>query len=328
MRIGQLPFAGVEHTVAMRGGILSMEKTLIAGSGPAGLTAAIYAARADLTPVVVEGTVPGGQLTVSADVENYPGFVDPVSGFELMDRFRKQAERLGARFLPGNIAAVERIPDGYRVRTESDTIDSQTLIVATGAEARRLPIPSEPKFYGHGVSGCATCDGAFFRNQRVLVVGGGNTAIGDAVFLTRFATKVTVVHRRNYFRAAAAEIHRAKAHPKIEWLIPWVVDEIFGEQVVQGAVLRNAETGEKRRIPCDGVFVAIGHDPKTQVFRDIVETDEHGFIRAKPGSTETSAPGLFACGDVRDTTYKQAVVAAGQGCMAAMDAERYLGLKE
>lgn len=305
-----------------------MENTVIAGSGPAGLTAAIYAARADLAPVLIEGQAPGGQLVVSAEVENYPGFTEAISGMELMQRFRQQAERFGTRFVSGNVLKAERTSDGFRVQTDDETFETQTLIIATGAEARRLPIPTEEKFYGRGVSGCATCDGAFYRDREVLVVGGGNTAMEDAVFLTKFASKVTIVHRREYLRAAPVEVNKARNNPKIHWAIPWVVDEVLGEDLVTGAVLRNAETDERRQIKCDGVFVAIGHDPKTEVFRDLVELDDNGFITTKPGTSETATPGVFACGDVRDPVYKQAVLAAGHGCMAALDVERYLGLRE
>lgn len=301
-----------------------MEKTVIAGSGPAGLTAAIYAARADLSPLVVEGSVPGGQLIVSVDVENYPGFVEAITGAELMQKFRAQAERFGARFTQGDVTSVEKTAGGFRLTAGDAVIETKTLIIATGAEARRLTIPTEKEFYGRGVSGCATCDGAFYRNKEVIVVGGGNTAVEDAVFLTRFASRVTIVHRRDYLRATPAEVSRARSNTKIEWLIPWTVEEIYGSRFVEGAVLKNAETGETRRFPCDGIFVAIGHDPKTEVFRDLVEVDENGFIVAAPGGTATSTPGVFACGDVRDPVYKQAVLAAGHGCMAALDAQRYL----
>lgn len=305
-----------------------MEKVVIAGSGPAGLTAAIYTARAQLNPLVLEGPVPGGQLIVSHEVENYPGFPDAVSGMELMDLFRKQAERFGSRFRTEPVQEVRESDGILEISAGSERIETRALIIATGAEARRLPIPTEPKFYGKGVSGCATCDGAFFRGKDALVVGGGNTAMEDAVFLTRFANKVTIVHRREYLRAAPIEVDKAKKNPKIKWMIPRVVEEILGDNTVTGAVLKNPETGEKHEVRCDGIFVAIGHDPQTAVLKEMVETDENGFIRVEPGSTKTSMPGVFACGDVRDPVYKQAVVAAGHGCMAAMDAQRYLESKE
>ena len=301
-----------------------MENVVIVGTGPAGLTAAIYAARAELKPLVVEGTTPGGQLVVSHEVENYPGFPEGLSGIELMELFKKQAERFGAGFLTGDVTAVKAVEGGYRLDRGTEPIETRTVIVATGALARRLPIPSEPKFYGKGVSGCATCDGAFFRDRDVIVVGGGNTAMEDAIFLTRFAKSVTIVHRREYLRAAPIEVEKAKKNPKIQWMIPWVVEEITGEQLVTGATLRNKETGETRHLDCDGIFVAIGHDPQTELFRQLVNCDDRGFVQVEAGSTRTSAPGIFACGDVADPVYKQAVVAAGTGCMAALDAQKYL----
>ena len=305
-----------------------MKEIVIAGTGPAGLSAAIYAARAARAPIVVEGFEPGGQLMVSHEVENYPGFPETQTGGELMERFRKQAERFGAEFVTGEITAVDKIEGGYALTTQNGVIETRAIIVATGALARRLPIPSEPVFYGKGISGCATCDGAFFRDSDVLVVGGGNTAMEDALFLTRFAKTVTIVHRRDYFRASAVEVEKAKNNPKINWLIPWTIEEVTGEHTVSGAVLKNTETGETKTISCDGIFVAIGHDPKTELFRHLVECDENNFIKTLPGSTRTSAPGIFACGDVCDPVYKQAVVAAGTGCMAALDAQHYLEQKE
>lgn len=301
-----------------------MEKVVVVGTGPAGLSAAIYAARADLKPLVIEGSSPGGQLVVSPEVENYPGVPNTVSGMELMESFKTQAERFGARFLTGDITAVKATDGCYALQRCSETIEARTVIIATGALSRRLTIPSEPRFYGKGISGCATCDGAFFRDRHVLVVGGGNTAMEDAVFLTRFAKTVTIVHRREYLRAAPIEVEKARSNPKIEWLIPWVIEEVQGDQLVSGAVLRNTKTGETRRVACDGIFVAIGHDPKTELFRALVECDEHGFVKVESCSTRTSASGIFACGDVCDPVYKQAVVAAGTGCMAALDAQKYL----
>ena len=301
-----------------------MENVVIVGTGPAGLSAAIYAARADLKPLVIEGTTPGGQLVVSPEIENYPGFPVAMSGMELMELFKKQAERFGAGFLTGDIVAVKAREGGYVLDRGAETIETRTVIIATGALARRLPIPSEPRFYGRGVSGCATCDGAFFRDRDVIVVGGGNTAMEDAVFLTRFAKSVTIVHRREYLRAAPIEVKKARDNPKIKWMIPWVVEEIAGDTVVTGAKLQNTKTGEIRHLACDGIFVAVGHDPKTELFRHLVDCDEHGFVKVGPGSARTTAPGVFACGDVCDPVYKQAVVAAGTGCMAALDAQKYL----
>jgi len=305
-----------------------MENLVIAGSGPAGLTAAIYAARAELNPLLLEGPTPGGQLIVSYEVGNYPGFEEPLSGMELMARFRKQAERFGARFRSSTVDHVAKGGHLFKVKAGDEIVETRALVIATGAEARRLPIPSEKKYYGKGVSGCATCDGFFYRDKKVIVVGGGNTAMEDAVFLTRFASKVTIVHRREYLRADPIEVDKARNSPKIEWMIPWIVEEILGKDFVTGARLKNTESGEKREIECDGIFVAIGHDPKTEAFRDVVEVDDEGFIIVQPGSTKTSTPGVFACGDVCDREYKQAVVAAGQGCMAAMEAQRYLGIRE
>jgi len=301
-----------------------MENVIIAGSGPAGLTAAIYTARSGLDPLVLEGFAPGGQLVVSHEVENYPGFSEPVSGMELMDRFRKQAEKFGARFKRELVESVEKRNDIIEVSARAGKIETKALIIATGAEAKRLSVSTEPKFYGRGVSGCAICDGVFFRDKDILVVGGGDTAMQDAVFLTRFVRKVTIVHRRDYLRAATVEVEKAKINPRIEWLIPWIVEEIIGDKTVTGAILKNPETGENRRIQCAGIFVAIGHDPKTEAFKNLVETNKDGFIQVEAGSTKTLTPGVFACGDVRDPFYKQAVVAAGYGCMAAMDAEQYI----
>lgn len=301
-----------------------MENVVIVGTGPGGLSAAIYTARADLQPLVIEGSTPGGQLVVSPEVENYPGFPAAMSGMELMELFKKQAEQFGAGFLTGDVTAVNAVDGGYVLHRGAEPIETRTVIIATGALARRLPSRNEAKFYGKGISGCATCDGAFFRDKDVIVVGGGNTAMEDAIFLTRFAKTVTIVHRREYLRAAPIEVEKARSNPKIKWMIPWIVDEVTGDQFVTGAKLRNAETDETRQIACDGIFVAIGHDPKTELFNGLVDCDEHGFVKVQAWSTRTSAPGIFACGDVCDPTYKQAVVAAGTGCMAALDAQKYL----
>jgi thioredoxin reductase (NADPH) len=306
-----------------------MEKVVIAGTGPAGLTAAIYTARANLNPLVLEGPAPGGQLIVSYEVENYPGFPDTISGADLMQRFRDQAERFGARLQLSSVLKATKEGDVIKIETDHGVIETETLIVATGAEARRLPLESEPQFYGKGVSGCATCDGAFFREQDVLVVGGGNTAMEDAMFLTKFAKKVTIVHRRDYFRASAIEVDKCKANDKIDWLIPWAIEEVLGDMSgVTGAILKNGDTGETKEVACHGIFVAIGHDPKTEPFAELVTRDDDGFIIAEAGTTLTSTPGVFACGDVRDPQYKQAVLAAGHGCMAAIDVEKFLGQRE
>ncbi|MBT3261614.1 thioredoxin-disulfide reductase [bacterium] len=301
-----------------------MENVIIAGSGPAGLTAAIYTARSGLKPLVLSGFIPGGQLTVSEAVANYPGFFEPISGQELMTRFRKQAERFGVRFKAKAIKNVTKTENALEVDMGSEKIETKALIIATGAQARRLQIPSEPKFYGRGISGCAVCDGSFFCDKHVLVIGGGDKAMQDAVLLTKFANKVTIVHRRDYLRASAIEIEKAKNNSKIEWLIPWIVQKILGKDTVAGVILKNTETEDVRELNCEGIFVAIGHDPKTEAFKDLVKIDENGFILVEPGSTRTSMSGIFACGDVCDPVYKQAAVAVGQGCMAALDLEKYL----
>jgi thioredoxin reductase (NADPH) len=301
-----------------------MHNVVIIGSGCAGYAAAIYAARADLSPVVYQGSTPGGQLVVSYEVENYPGFAETQTGQELVDRFRAQAERFGAQVVSQEVEGLERKGTTFELRTSGGAFEAKAVIAATGAVARRMPIETEPKFYGKGVSGCATCDGAFFRDKDVLVVGGGNTAMEDAQFMTRFAKTVTVVHRRDYFRAAAIEVEKTRKLEKVQWLIPYVVEEIHGDQTVSGAVLRNTETDETKTVECQGIFVAIGHDPQTELFAQYVDIDEHGYIKVAEPSTATRTPGLFACGDVMDPVYKQAVTAAGTGCRAALDAQKYL----
>ena len=301
-----------------------MEELVIIGSGCAGYAAAIYAARAELKPVVFEGTTPGGQLVVSFEVENYPGFPETQTGQELIDRFRAQAQRFGTRVASDAVERITRADGVFTLETSGDTMQARAVIAATGAVARRLPIKSEPKFYGRGVSGCATCDGAFFRDKDVLVIGGGTTAMEDAQFLTRFARTVTIVHRREYLRAAPIEVEKTRKLEKVKWLIPYVVEEILGGETVSGAVLRNKETDETREITCQGIFVAIGHEPQTKLFEEFVELDDHGYIKVAEPSTLTKTPGLFACGDVMDPLYKQAVTAAGTGCRAALDAQKYL----
>jgi thioredoxin reductase (NADPH) len=247
-----------------------------------------------------------------------------MSGADMMQQFRKQAERLGARIVAGEISGLGGTKDGYALQQGDAVIETRAVILAMGAQARRLPIPSEARFYGKGISGCATCDGAFFRDKDVLVVGGGNTAVEDAVFLTRFARTVTIVHRREHLRAAPVEVEKTRKNLKIRWMIPWVVEDVEGDEYVVGARLTNPKTGETRHLNCDGVFIAIGHDPKTECVRHLVECDAQGYVKIEAGSTRTSAPGIFACGDVCDPVYKQAVVAAGTGCMAALDAQKYL----
>jgi len=303
-----------------------MEKLIIAGSGPAGATAAIYSARALLNPLVFEGPAPGGQLIVSNEIENYPGF-ESISGFELLAKFKAQAEKFGARFESASITGIEKNGDVIIVKTDDGrAIETESLIIGSGAIARRLPIETEPLFYGKGVSGCATCDGAFYRNSKVLVIGGGNTAIEDALFLTRFAAEVTIVHRRDYLRADPIEIEKTKSNEKIKWLIPYTIKEIKGDAngMVAGAVLSNVETGEDTEVECEGIFTAIGHIPQTDAFKDVIAMNDEGLINIEQGSTKTNIPGIFACGDVIDPVYKQAVIAAGTGCMAALDAQKYL----
>jgi len=301
-----------------------MENVVIIGSGPAGLTAAIYTARAALSPILFEGSTPGGQLIISDEVENFPGIPGTIHGAVLMQNIRQQAERFGTKFITEDVQKVEKKDGYFEVTAPSGLIKTKTVISSTGATARRLNIPTEEKFYGRGVSGCATCDGAFFRDKNVVVVGGGNTAMEDAHFLTRFAKKVTIIHRRDYLRATPAEIEKVKNNPKVEWLIPYVIEEILGETTVTGAMLKNNETGELMQIVCDGIFVAIGHDPQTSLFKELAELDDQKFIITKAKSTHTKTPGLFAAGDVMDPVYKQAVTAAGTGCMAALDAQKYI----
>ncbi|MBN1602560.1 MAG: thioredoxin-disulfide reductase [Chitinispirillaceae bacterium] len=307
---------------------MDIETVVIAGSGPAGLTAAIYAARAGLKPLVLEGLTPGGQLTVSETVENYPGFPDSLSGSELMSRFRKQAERFDVRFQRGSIQEISRIENQYNLRIKNNTTRTKSLIIATGAQARRLNVPGEKVFYGRGISGCVTCDGAFFKDKKVIVVGGGNTAMHNALYLTRFAKKITILHRRTRFKADIYEVEKAKKSTEIEWMVPWVITDITGDETLKGITARNIETGEICTLECDGIFVAIGHQPKTEVFSSIVKTNQDGYIIVAPNSTVTTAPGIFACGDVCDPVYRQAAVAVGHGCMAAMDAQEYLTREE
>lgn len=308
---------------------MTHEKLIIIGSGPAGLTAALYSARANLDPLVFEGVTAGGQLMITTDVENYPGFPDGIMGPDLMDKFRKQSERFGARLRQVDVTKVDFADRPFSVDVGADEYTADSVIVATGAEAKWLGIPGEKALTGKGVSACATCDGFFFRDQELVVVGGGDTAMEESLFLTKFASKITIVHRRDEFRASKIMAARATAHEKIgvEWNT--VVTEIHGEDTVTGVTLEDTVTGETRELATDGVFVAIGHKPTTDLFVDQLDMDENGYLIAGlKGGTRTSVEGVFAAGDVADHTYRQAVTAAGTGCMAAIDAERWLANQE
>jgi len=300
------------------------EKVLIIGSGPAGLTAAIYAARADLDPLMIEGMERGGQLMITTDVENYPGFPDGIMGPELMQQMRKQAERFGTRIVSSDVTGVDFSQHPFSVSVGADTYSANTVIISTGASARWLGVEGEKRLLGFGVSACATCDGFFFKEKELLIVGGGDTAMEEALFLTRFASKVTIVHRRDEFRASPIMVSRVVEDPKIEIIWDSVVEEIVGESVVTGAKIRNVKTNEITDFSADGVFVAIGHTPNTKVFDGVLDLDGAGYILTEPGTTVTSIEGVFAAGDVTDKVYRQAVTAAGLGCQAALDAQRWL----
>lgn len=306
-----------------------MNNVVIIGSGPAGYTAALYAARANLKPVLIEGSLSGGQLMITTDVENYPGFPDGILGPELMQLFRQQAERFGTTYISGNVTKVDFKSHPFKLWVEDDQLmEAKTVIIATGASAMFLGIESEKEYLGYGVSACATCDGFFFKNREVVVVGGGDTALEEAHFLTKFCTKVTVVHRRDKLRASKIMQDRAFKNPKIKFIWDSTVDQVLGKtedgkKLVTGVRLKNLKTNEHTDIRTDGVFVAIGHKPNTQFLRGQVDMDDKGYIILK-NLTNTNIPGVFACGDVQDTRYRQAISAAGSGCMAAIDVERFL----
>ncbi|MBI1210729.1 MAG: thioredoxin-disulfide reductase [Alphaproteobacteria bacterium] len=307
-------------------------RVLILGTGPAGYTAAIYAARAMLEPLVVAGLQPGGQLTITTDVENFPGFASTIQGPWLMEQMKEQADHVGARLQDDVIVTADLSARPIRLTGDSGTVYTcDALIIATGAQARWLKLPSEEHFKGHGVSACATCDGFFYRGKNVAVVGGGNTAVEEALFLTNFATSVTLIHRRDTLRAEKMLQQRLLTHPKIKVIWDSVVSEVLGDQdpkSVTSVSLQNVHSGEVTNLPVDGVFVAIGHVPATELFKDQVEMDDEGYIITKPDSTATSIPGVFAAGDVKDRVFRQAVTAAGMGCMAALEAEKYLAHQE
>lgn len=313
-----IDFNGAEH-----------RKVTIIGTGPAGLTAAIYSARANLSPLVIQGPEPGGQLITTTDVENYPGFPDGIMGPEMMQKFEAQASRFGADLRWGTVTSVDFSKRPFKLVVDEETpILSDTVIISTGASARYLGLKNEARLLGHGVSACATCDGAFFREQKVAIVGGGDTAMEEALFLTRFASKVYVIHRRDAFRASQIMQDRVLAHEKIEVLWNTQVVDVHGDKVVTGIELADPEGENKRTLAVDGLFVAIGHKPNTDIFASSIDRDDTGYIVTKPDSTYTNIEGVFACGDAQDHVYRQAITAAGTGCMAAIDAERWLADQE
>jgi thioredoxin reductase (NADPH) len=307
-----------------------VRKLIIVGGGPAGYTAALYAARGDLEPLVIEGFQWGGQLMITSDVENYPGYRDGVIGPEMMADFRAQAERFGAEFLTDDVTRVDFSAQPLRVYVGEEEYRAHAVVVATGASARQLGLPSEQALQGRGVSYCATCDASFFRDKRVVVVGGGDSAMEEATFLARFASEVVVVHRRDEFRASQIMLNRARQNDRISFVTNTVVDEVLGadEGRVTGVRIRDTQTGETRVLEADGFFVAVGHDPNTKLFLDQLDHDEAGYLVTNGRTTETNRPGVFAAGDVQDHVYRQAVTAAGSGCMAALDAERFLAARE
>lgn len=310
---------------------MSVENVIIIGSGPAGLTAATYTARALMNPLMIEGAEAGGQLMITTDVENYPGFPDAVSGPDLVEKMRKQAERFGTRFITKNVSKVDFSTRPFKVWVGDQLYQAQSIIVSTGASAKWIGLESERQYMNKGVSACATCDGAFFRNLVVGVVGGGDTAMEEANFLTRFASKVYLIHRRNEFRASKIMVERALNNPKIEVLYSKAVEQVLGDgKSVKSVILKDTQSGETSELPLEGLFVAIGHKPNTDLFKGILTADENGYLVTQANTTYTNVEGVFACGDVQDHVYRQAITAAGTGCMAAIDAERWLesqGLK-
>ena len=302
----------------------NVRELIIVGGGPAGYTAALYAARADLEPLVIEGFAWGGQLMITSDVENYPGYADGIMGPEMMSDFRRQAERFGAEFITDDVTKVDLSEQPFRISVGDDEYTARSVVLATGASARWLGIESEEQHKGRGVSACATCDAAFFREKNVFVVGGGDSAFEEALFLTKFASNVHLVHRRDEFRASKIMVDRARANDRLDFVLNAEVVEILGDTKVEGLRLRSTDTGETWEVEADGLFVAIGHDPNTALFRDQLDSDANGYLVTKAGTTETNIPGVFAAGDLVDHTYRQAVTAAGSGCQAALDAEWYL----
>ena len=309
---------------------MSHHHVIIIGSGPAGLTAAIYAARANLQPLVIEGEPssssdqPGGQLMLTTDVENFPGFPEGIMGPELMIKFRDQAMRFGAEFLTEKVTAVDFSERPFKLSVREQHFTADAVIVSTGAQSLMLGLEAESRLLGYGLSTCATCDGFFFRNQEIAVAGGGDSAIEEATFLTKFASKVTVIHRRDTLRASKIMQERAFNNPKIEFMWNSMVEDLVGDTKLEGAVVRNVLTDEVSKLPVTGLFVAIGHRPNTDLFKGVLDMEDNGYLITKPGTSQTNVPGVFACGDVQDYTYRQAITAAGSGCMAAIDCERWL----